>query len=170
MSDLTLEPRAFRDAMSRLAGAVNVITTDGAAGRAGLTATAVCSVSDAPPMLLVCVNRNSTSHDVFAANLTLCVNVLAHEQVALSGGFASRELGPDQRFALAGWTTLATGAPVLDGALASFDCVIDQVIPAGSHGVLLCAVRAVRLRADGEGLAYHDRAYHRLGAASRLAA
>ncbi len=45
----------FRDAMSSLAAAVNVITTDGPHGRAGFTATAVCSVTDQPPTLLVCI-------------------------------------------------------------------------------------------------------------------
>ena len=50
---------AFRDGMALLAGAVNVITTDGPHGRAGFTATAVCSVTDQPPTLLVCMNRGS---------------------------------------------------------------------------------------------------------------
>ena len=57
----------FRDAMARLGAAVNIITTDGAAGRGGITATAVCSVTDDPPTLLVCLNRTSPRSVLFLA-------------------------------------------------------------------------------------------------------
>ena len=50
-----VEPQAYRDAMARFAGAVHVVTTDGPAGLRGATVIAACSVSDAPPMVLVCV-------------------------------------------------------------------------------------------------------------------
>ena len=69
---LTMPPRvdkqSFRDAMSTLAAAVNVVTTDGPGGRAGFTATAVCSVCDEPPTLLVCLNRGASVYDVFSRN------------------------------------------------------------------------------------------------------
>jgi len=58
---------AYRDAMARFGAAVSVITTDGPAGRAGFTASAVCSVTDDPPTLLVCMNRGSERHAVFLA-------------------------------------------------------------------------------------------------------
>src|SRR6516164_3844539 len=60
----TVEPVLFREGMSRLGAAVHVITTAGPGGQAGATATAVCSVSDAPPMLLVCLNRRSQTTPV----------------------------------------------------------------------------------------------------------
>jgi Conserved protein/domain typically associated with flavoprotein oxygenases, DIM6/NTAB family len=65
----------FRNAMALLGGAVSVITTDGPAGRFGFTASAVCSVTDSPPTLLVCMNRSSYSNEQFKANGALCVNV-----------------------------------------------------------------------------------------------
>ena len=64
----TCDPNAFRQAMSRLGAAVHVITTEGPAGKTGFTATAVCSVSDAPPTLLVCLNRKSDSAPVLLGN------------------------------------------------------------------------------------------------------
>jgi len=67
---------AFREGMSRLGAAVNIITTDGPAGRAGFTASTVCSVTDSPPTLLVCLNRSSSVYDRFADNNALCVNTL----------------------------------------------------------------------------------------------
>src|SRR2546430_14984186 len=64
----TVEPAVFRAAMSRLGAAVHVITTAGPGGKEGTTATAVCSVSDAPPMLLVCLNRRSQTHPILVEN------------------------------------------------------------------------------------------------------
>jgi flavin reductase len=52
----------FKNAMSLLTGAVNVVTTTGVSGRHGFTASAVCSVTDAPPTLLVCINNSAYSH------------------------------------------------------------------------------------------------------------
>jgi len=74
----------FREAMSRLTGAVTVIATNGPAGLGGFTATAVCSITDDPPMLLACMNRNSRQHGVFNSNGVLCVNVLTAEQEQIS--------------------------------------------------------------------------------------
>ena len=73
----SIEPAAFREAMSRLGAAVLVVTTVGLAGKTGFTATAVCSVSDRPAMLLVCLNRRSTSAPLLAQNGVFCVNTLA---------------------------------------------------------------------------------------------
>lgn len=66
----------FRNAMAMLGSAVTIVTTDGPAGRFGFTASAVCSVTDSPPTLLVCVNRASANHEHFKTNGVLCVNVL----------------------------------------------------------------------------------------------
>src|ERR1700674_3446868 len=71
-----VEGPAFREAMSRLGAAVHVVTTDGPGGKGGFTATAVCALSDAPPMLLVCLNRRSRSTGPFHANGVFCVNTL----------------------------------------------------------------------------------------------
>ena len=65
---LPVEADAFRGAMARVAGAVHLVTTDGTGGRAGFTASAVCSVSDGPPTLLVCINRSSSAYAAVSAN------------------------------------------------------------------------------------------------------
>ncbi|GAA6130078.1 NADH-dependent FMN reductase RutF [Halopseudomonas sabulinigri] len=149
---------AFRNAMSVLAAAVNVVTTDGPAGRAGFTATAVCSVSDEPPSLLVCLNRNASVYDTFCANGHLCVNTLTSGQQALSNLFGGKS-SMQERFATAEWSTECTGAPLLDDALINFDCRITNRVAAGSHDILICEVVAVRQQADGEGLVYFQRGY-----------
>ena len=70
-------PALFREAMSRLGAAVHVVTTAGPGGMTGFTATAVCSVSDAPPTMLVCINRKSSGAPALHENKVFCVNTPA---------------------------------------------------------------------------------------------
>ena len=86
----TVEPGAFREAMSRLGAAVHVITTAGPGGKAGATATAVCSVSDAPPTLLMCLNRRSQTNPVVVENGVFCVNTLGDGGAEIADIFAGR--------------------------------------------------------------------------------
>ncbi|MBW4091179.1 MAG: FMN reductase [Proteobacteria bacterium] len=153
----------YREAMARLGAAVNVITTDGPGGRAGFTASAVCSVTDTPPTLLVCANRSNDSYPAFAANGVLCVNTLTAAQQDLSPVFAGlTDHKLEARFDTAAWTTLATGAPVLTEAAVAFDCRIDQVVEVGTHDVFFCVVEAVHTGPVHEGLIYYARGYHRI--------
>ena len=151
----------YRDAMARLAAAVNVITTDGPAGRAGFTATAVCSVTDDPPTLLVCLNRAASAHAAVTANAQLCVNTLASGQRDLSNLFGGKT-PMAERFAAASWTTWLTGSPVLEGAAVSFDCRVSHSTAVGTHDILFCEVLALKHQNDADGLVYFDRAYHGL--------
>jgi flavin reductase len=153
---------AYRDGMARLAAAVNVVTTDGAAGRGGFTASAVCSVTDDPPTLLVCINRQSRQNDLIRANGVLCVNTLSAGQTAISGLFSARELTIDERYAAGTWSSLVTGAPVLEGAVASFDCKLVERLERGSHAVLFCEVQGVRVMDLAQPLVYVDRGYRRV--------
>ncbi|WP_431285966.1 flavin reductase [Humitalea sp. 24SJ18S-53] len=156
----------FRNCMARLGAAVNVITTDGPGGRAGFTASAVCSVTDDPPTLLVCMRRGSSTSGAFEANGVLCVNALAMGHQSLSSAFSGAgDVAMPDRFALATWRTLETGAPVLDDAVVSFDCRIVDSVDKGTHTVLFAEVEAVRAGEGAHCLIYWQRDYHRVGAA-----
>lgn len=157
-----IHPEQFRAAMSRLGAAVNIITTDGKAGRHGMTASAVCRVSDDPGTLLVCVNRSSRMNAILVANGLLCINVLAAEQEVLSGRFASRGLTSEERFSAGDWDILDNGVPALAGALCNFGCHIISVSQVGTHSVLFCHVDELRLGKSSEGLVHFGRSYHRL--------
>lgn len=165
---MTVSREQFRDAMARLGAAVNVVTTDGAGGRTGFTASAVCSVTDEPPTLLVCLNRASRGSAAFQANGVMCVNTLAAGQDALSDAFAGKGgLDADGRFAMAGWTRLATGAPVLeDAAIVAFDCRITEVVEKGTHSVLFGEIQAIRQGKAGGALIWYGRGYHPIGQAA----
>jgi flavin reductase len=166
-TELRSDRATYREAMSRLGAAVNIITTTGPEGDSGFTASAVCSVTDDPPTLLVCMNRNSSQNLMFKATGILCVNVLTREDEALSPLFAGiGDIPMEDRFARSRWERLATGAPALSSAAASFDCAIDQITEVGTHSVFFCGVRAIRLGAARSGLIYHGRAYHVVGEAA----
>jgi flavin reductase len=168
---MSVNSAEFRDAMARLGAAVNIVTTDGPAGRAGLTASAVCSVTDTPPTLLVCLNRSGKANSVFKANGVLCVNTLASAERDLSDAFAGRGgLEPAARFGLGRWTRLLTGAPVLEeAAVVSFDCRIADVVEKGTHSVLFAEVAAIRQGAPGGALIWYGRDYHPVGEAADAA-
>lgn len=157
-----IDAAAFKNAMARLPTAVNVVTTNGKAGAHGFTASAVCSVTDTPPTLLVCMNTASRSHAHFMENKALCVNVLGAQHEHISNTFASK-LCSKERFDQGSWSALETGAPVLDEALASFDCVIEDVQDVGTHSVIMCRVVAIKQSGHDESLVYFNRAYHYVG-------
>ncbi len=156
-----LSGQDYREAMSRLAGAVHLITTDGPGGRAGFTASAVCSVSDAPPMLLVCINRGSSAHGAFSRNESLCVSTLGADHEGLAALFGGRT-DMERRFATGTWRTLRTGAPALADALVAFDGRIVARHAVGTHDVLYCAVEAVASVGEADALLYGERRYRRL--------
>ncbi|WP_373322141.1 flavin reductase [Acetobacter oeni] len=146
--------------MALLAAAVSIITTDGGKGRHGFTASAVCSVSDDPPTLLVCINRSASTHPHILEHGTLAVNVLTGEQKELSSVFSDRSKTMEDRFASATWTRGLAGAPLLAHALASFDCIVDRTIDAGTHTVVLASVVDIALSANApDSLVWFSRQY-----------
>lgn len=152
----------FRNAMSLLSSAVNVVTTAGESGRYGFTASAVCGVTDTPPTLLVCMNKGASSHAHFVENKILTVNVLNADHEHLSKVFSSKMSAPE-RFKHGTWTTLETGAPVLQEALVSFDCKIEQIQEVGTHTIFICPIVAVQQNQHEHGLVYFNRSYHQVG-------
>ena len=157
----TVAQSDFRNAMARLGAAVSIITTAGPAGRAGFTAAAVCSVTDDPPTLLVCVNRTSSVIGAFEGNGVLCVNLCTPEHQDLAMLFGGKTPS-DERFAAARWSGLASGAPVLEAAPVAFDCRIVSGVDVGSHRVFFCGVEAI-VSQDGAGrLIYCNRRFHAL--------
>lgn len=159
---MMIEATDFRNAMSSLTSAVSVVTTAGMSDRHGFTASAVCSVTDTPPTLLVCMNKASRSHAHFVENKILTVNVLGAQHEHISNVFASK-LSSEERFQHGIWTELETGAPVLKDALVNFDCEIDQIQEVGTHTIFICRVVAIQQSEQDQSLVYFNRAYHQVG-------
>ncbi len=139
----------FRQAMRRPANAVAVIATGAHGTRVGLTMTAVCSLSDSPPSILICIYRESAALGPIRANGCFSVNFLGAEDAGLAAVFAGRDgLRGEDRFAHGDWGIAATGAPVLTSAVASFDCRLDREIDSPSHAVIFGRVEALHLRSE----------------------
>jgi len=159
----SVAPGPFREAMSRYGAAVHVITTDGPGGKGGFTATAVCSVSDDPPTLLVCVNRKSQGGQILNANGVYCINTLGAEHEELSNIFAGRTgVAQADKFKTGAWGTLATGAPVLTTAITACDCRVTEINTVGNHNVIFGVVEAVSFGQKAQALVYHDRGYKQI--------
>lgn len=155
-----VEAGLYREAMSRLVAAVHVITTHGAEGRAGFTATAVASVSDSPPTLLVCLNRRIRSAPAFRQAGRFAVNMLAAEQQAVAESFGGRGgLEGEQRFGVGQWHEGALGVPCLTGAVAVFQCRLVEARTIATHDVLVGRVEAVTLGPERAKLAYLGRGF-----------
>lgn len=146
---------AFRTAMRHLAGAVSVVTVGNGAARTGLTATSVSSFSIEPPTIVVAVNRASSSWPAIRHHSAFCVNVLGEHQRQVAENFAGRDGAKgNERYGGAEWTTLATGAPVLLGALATIDCELDEAIERHSHALVFGQVKAVLASPSARPLLY----------------
>lgn len=152
----------FRSAMQRMAGSVCIVTTKYSGRRLGLTATAVCSLSADPPSLVVCVNRSAEAHDSIVGSRCLAVNVLGTDHVPLSVRFSAGDgsRGP-ARFDSAQWGARLTGAPILDDAVAWFDCRVAECLQASTHTVFICHVAAAGTGSSTMPLIYSNRQYGR---------
>ncbi len=160
---MAVEPADFIAAMRQLAAGVTLVTTAHRGRRAGLTATAVCSVSAEPPQLLACINHALEAHDAIRRAGVFAVNVLASHQRPLAERFGGVvDLHGGDRFDAGTWIELATGAPVLDPCLAAFDCVVAEAVPASTHTIFIGRVEAVRARPDLSPLLYAEGDYRLL--------
>ncbi|MEO1989514.1 MAG: flavin reductase [Martelella sp.] len=153
----------YRDAMAHYAGHVQIVTTAHGGVFRGVTATAACSVSDAPPTVLACVNRMNEHNAIFEESGNFALNTLAAHHRPLADAFAGfTGLSSEERFAMAEWEVEASGAPVLADALASFDCRLVEAKAMTTHWILIGEVASVKMSAPGEALLYYRRGYHYL--------
>ncbi|MBX3569251.1 MAG: flavin reductase family protein [Rhizobiaceae bacterium] len=152
------------EAMRRVAGPVSVITAGIGDDRTGATVTTAQSLSIEPESMMVAINLGSSTFPVISRHNHYCVNVLRADQQPVADRFAGRGgLKGRARYEGARWEVLETGALALDGALASIDCAVEDIILRHSHALILGRVMAVVLGDPGSGLVYRDGAYWPVG-------
>jgi flavin reductase (NADH) len=163
---LSQEQLAFRNAMAHLPAAVSIITTNGSGGRCGITASAVCSVTDSPPTILVCINRGSAMHDIFKENGQLCVNVLSDEQEQLAMHFSgATKVAMQERFSWNIWEIEAAEQeqqPMLCDALVRLQGRIKEFKEVGSHSVMFVELNDIRVSEEKDSLIYFNRLFHKV--------
>lgn len=153
-----VDKAAFRDGMSRLGSAVSVVTTRSGGKRYGFTASAVCSVSDTPATLLVCINRASSCFHAFESARHFCINTLMPCQEDISDLFGGKRPTKD-RFASGEWREGLTGVPVLANASVSFECQFTNAVDEATHRILFGRVIDIRENEEQATLLYCMRRY-----------
>jgi flavin reductase (DIM6/NTAB) family NADH-FMN oxidoreductase RutF len=151
----------FVDAMASAAMGVSIVTTDGVAGRFGLTVSAWSSVSVEPPLLLACINRKNAISEAITANGVFAVNALddSHEDVART--FAGRpKTGEPYAFDAGQWHDVAHQLPLLNNASAYFICALDSWHDAGTHRIFMGRVEQA-ISGTVSPLLYHNRTFGR---------
>ena len=152
MSDRRLrhaDSAAFRHAMRAFSSGVAIVACGEGEARAGCTATSLASLSLAPPTLIVCLARSSSTLIGLREAGAFSINLLAARHQALAHRFSGHSgvHGP-RRFDRAQRVTLSTGAPVLTDAVAAFDCLVEEVIERHSHAIVLGAVVSLKEGVD----------------------
>ncbi|WP_200960692.1 flavin reductase [Rhizobium sp. Root708] len=158
-----IDPRLYRDAMSRFGGHVQLVTTASGDQRRGVTITAACSVSDNPATVLVCLNNSNPKNEIFFSSGIFALNTLGAHHQALADAFSGRtQFTNEERFATGKFDTLVTGAPILSDALAAFDCRVTEIKEMTTHHIIFGEVLAVRFDEQKPALLYMNRDYHAL--------
>lgn len=133
---MTLDPDTFRSVLGRFASGVTVVTSLDADGQAhGMTVSAFCSLSLEPPLVLVCVDREASMHDLLEPGTAFAVNILSAGQEAISRRFSTGD--PPNRFDGIGYARGRTGVPVLDDVLAWMECRVAARHAEGDHTIVV---------------------------------
>lgn len=154
----SIDSSTFKKAMRCLPGGVAVITSRHADRMNGMTATAVCSVSADPPLVLAVVNRSSRSHGLISGGEALAINVLSQDQEATATYFAGQSEKP---FAKVGHRIGVTGCPLLDGCVLSLECSLYAAHDVGTHTLFIGRVVAADTAAR-DPLVYHNGSFNLL--------
>lgn len=159
---MPVDAKQFKSALGRFASGVTVITVGGEAGDHGMTASAFCSLSLDPPLVLVCVKNGNTTHGKLLEATGFGVNILSSEQQHLSNRFAGYGPPMDDRFSdLDVARGAAGGAPLIGGSLAGLDCTLYGTRDGGDHTIFIGQVEGVTLGDDADPLIY-SRGYRAL--------
>ncbi len=151
---------ALRKAFAQLPAVVTVVTTLGPDGPAGMTASAICSLSLDPPLLLVCAANTSRTLTRLREHGRFAVNAIPARHAAIAHAFATPEPHPGHRFSLARHH-IVNAVPVLADALATFTCAVEQTQPGGDHTIVIGRILAVDTN-GGQPLLWHARGYRQL--------
>jgi flavin reductase (DIM6/NTAB) family NADH-FMN oxidoreductase RutF len=149
--------RDFRGALGQFATGVTVVTTLGVDGRkVGMTANSFTSVSMEPPLVLWCPSKRAPSLADFEESTHFAINILASDQHVLSRQFATPST---DKFAGAETSEGIAGIPLLDGAVATFQCRTVSRHDAGDHVIYVGEVEKYQ-NAGGDPLVFHAGKYH----------
>jgi flavin reductase (DIM6/NTAB) family NADH-FMN oxidoreductase RutF len=159
------QQRWLRAMMARFATGVSVVAARHGPLLAGMTANAIASVSIDPPLMLASISRKSETHGAIQTSHSFAVSVLSVAQRDLADCFAQPTTAAKlQRFCDAPWHDAETGSPILDGAMAFFDCRLVAQHPGGDHTLFVGEIVAAGFVEDADPLIWYGSRYRRLRA------
>ena len=162
------ERRRMRSMMGRFATGVTVVAARHGPLLAGMTANAVASISIDPPLMMASISRRAETHVAIVGSHAFALSVLAGDQRELAECFAQPTTATKlQRFCDAPWHEAETGSPILEGALAYFDCRLTARHDGGDHTVFLGEIVAAGYREDADPLLWYASDYRRLAPMDR---
>ncbi|GIV95820.1 MAG: flavin reductase [Herpetosiphonaceae bacterium] len=156
---MSIDEMTFRQAMSRFASGVTVVTTRYQDRLYGITVSSFCSLSLEPRLVLICIEKTTPSHQGISGAGFFAVNILARDQEAISRRFAAPLTN---KFDGMSYHFGQTGAPILEGCLANIECRITEALPGGDHTIFVGEVLTATIH-EGEPLLYYRSSYHHLG-------
>ncbi len=160
------ERSRLREMMGRFATGVTVVAARHGPLLAGMTANAIASISIDPPLMMASIARKAETHGAIIGSHAFAVSVLARDQRELAECFAQPTTADKlKRFCDAGWHEAETGSPILEGALAYFDCRLSARHDGGDHAIFIGEIVAAGWREDAEPLLWYASGYRRLAAA-----
>ncbi len=149
----------FKNALSKFASGVTVVTTKDADGNLhGITVSAFCSVSLEPPLILICIDKKAGSHDVFEEKGSFVVNILNEDQHSISNQFASPI--PD-KFLGVEYHTNGNEIPILKNALVNLECNLKNAFDGGDHTIFIGEIEKSHI-SEGKPLVYCDGDYREI--------
>jgi flavin reductase (DIM6/NTAB) family NADH-FMN oxidoreductase RutF len=149
----------FRAALGRFASGVTVVTTKDSGGRLhGITVSAFCSVSLEPPLILVCIEKNTGSHYAFEQSNSFVVNILREDQQYISDRFASYL---PNKFSEVKYHSGIDDLPVLEDVLANLECRLVNSHASGDHTIYVGEIERAIIN-DGKPLVYWHGNYREL--------
>ena len=154
----------MRDLMARFATGVSVVAARHGPQLAGMTANAIASISVDPPLMMASIGRKAETHGGIVGSHAFAISILAADQQALAECFARPTTASKLTgFCGAAWHEAETGSPILEGAIAYFDCRLLERHDGGDHTIFIGEIVAAGYREDAEPLLWYASAYRRLG-------
>lgn len=154
-----VDPRAFRSVCGNFATGVAVVTSGAPGSVSGLTVNSFTSVSLDPPLVLVCIQNDSSELPALQRTGAFAVNILAADQEELCQAFASWRT---RRLVDAPVRRGVTGVPILSAALAYLECRVEREVLGGDHVIVIGEVLELAVQRDDGPLAFFRNAFHRL--------
>lgn len=146
---MTIPSMELRRVMGSFATGVTIVTCQIGRRTHGITVNSLTSVSLNPPLILICIDQKALAHTLIPEAVIFGISVLAERQAEISDFFA-RRVGLDEvdELATVPWYPGRTGAPLIEGAIATLECRLVASHPGGDHAIFVAEVLEARVLSD----------------------